>query len=79
MTLSRHSRIGAAAFVGAVALALTACGSSGGTGASTTGASKAPYLSGELNGAGASSQESAMAAWRAGFKSLNSGATVNYD
>jgi len=79
VTLSRHSRIGAAAFVGAVALALTACGSSGGTGASTTGASKAPSLSGELNGAGASSQESAMAAWRAGFQSLNSGATVNYD
>lgn len=74
MTLSRHSRIGAAAFVGAVALALTACGSSGGAGAST-----APSLSGELNGAGSSAQESAMAAWRAGFQSLNSGATVNYD
>lgn len=76
MTLSRHSRIGSAAFVGAIALALTACGSAGGTATGTAGGGN---LSGELNGAGSSAQESAMAAWRAGFQSLNSGATVNYD
>lgn len=36
-------------------------------------------LSGSLNGAGASSQESAMEAWRAGFQGLNADVTVNYD
>ena len=36
-------------------------------------------LSGTLNGGGASSQESAQGAWRAGFQSANSGVTVNYD
>nr|WP_237448081.1 phosphate ABC transporter substrate-binding protein PstS [Nocardioides flavescens] len=36
-------------------------------------------LSGTLNGGGASSQESAQGAWRAGFQSANEGATVNYD
>jgi len=75
VTLSRHSRIGAAAFVGVLALALTSCSSSSGGSSSTSSST----LKGELNGAGASSQESAMAAWRAGFQSLNSGATVNYD
>lgn len=44
-------------------------------------ASDAPAgeLSGSLNGAGASSQESAMEAWRASFQGLNPGVTVNYD
>jgi phosphate transport system substrate-binding protein len=77
VTLSRHGRIGAAALVGALALALTACGSS--SDGSTGGGTASRTLNGELNGAGASSQESAMAAWRAGFQSLNSGVTVNYD
>jgi len=36
-------------------------------------------LSGELNGAGASSQESAMEAWRAAFQSDHRATTVNYD
>lgn len=36
-------------------------------------------LSGSLNAAGASAQESAMEAWRAGFQSLHPDVTVNYD
>ncbi|WP_062379582.1 phosphate ABC transporter substrate-binding protein PstS [Demequina pelophila] len=36
-------------------------------------------LSGSLNGAGASSQESAMEAWRAGFQGEYPDVTVNYD
>ncbi len=36
-------------------------------------------LTGTLNGAGASSQEAAVAAWKKGFQTTNSGATVNYD
>ncbi|WP_062213384.1 phosphate ABC transporter substrate-binding protein PstS [Demequina oxidasica] len=40
---------------------------------------EAMTLSGSLNGAGASSQESAMEAWRAGFQTINPDVTVNYD
>src|SRR3546814_2706515 len=36
-------------------------------------------LSGELNGSGASSQESAMDAWRSGFQNANPDVTVSYD
>ncbi|NNU27505.1 phosphate ABC transporter substrate-binding protein PstS [Isoptericola sp. JC619] len=36
-------------------------------------------LSGTLSGGGASSQEAAMNAWRAGFQQANPDATVNYD
>ena len=36
-------------------------------------------LSGTLNGAGASSQEAAQAAWQAGFQMANENVTVNYD
>ncbi len=36
-------------------------------------------LSGTLNGAGASSQESAITAWRQGFQQSNEAVTVNYD
>ncbi|WP_430868367.1 phosphate ABC transporter substrate-binding protein PstS [Demequina aurantiaca] len=44
-----------------------------------TAAPEAMALSGSLNGAGASSQESAMEAWRAGFQTANPDVTVNYD
>jgi phosphate transport system substrate-binding protein len=85
--LSLHGRVGAVALAGALALTLTACGSddpiadaTGGSD-STDDAGAAPVgdLSGELNGAGASSQEKAMDAWRAGFQSANADVTVNYD
>ncbi len=88
MKLSLHGRVGAVALVGALALALAACGSDDPIGGATSGAgasgapsSGAPAgdLSGELNGAGASSQEKAMDAWRAGFQSSNPDVTINYD
>ncbi|WP_448059038.1 phosphate ABC transporter substrate-binding protein PstS [Cellulomonas hominis] len=80
-----HGRIGAIALTGVLALALTACGSDDPTGSSgdTTGDASAPAevsaLSGELNGSGASSQESAMDAWRSGFQNANPDVTVSYD
>jgi phosphate transport system substrate-binding protein len=76
------------AFASAVALtfALAACSPSNEaeespTSDATGGATEAPAveLSGNLQGAGASSQESAMEAWRAGFQGLNADVTVNYD
>ncbi|MBO3100767.1 phosphate ABC transporter substrate-binding protein PstS [Cellulomonas fengjieae] len=80
MKLSLHGRTGAIALTGILALTLTACGSDDPTGsgnASTT--PEQSTLSGELNGAGATSQEKAMDAWRAGFQSANPDVTVNYD
>lgn len=82
MKLNR-GRTGALALAGVVALSLTACGSDNPTGdAETTGGTDtAPVssLSGELVGSGASSQESAMEAWRAGFQTANPDVTVSYD
>jgi phosphate transport system substrate-binding protein len=80
--LSLHRRAGAVALTGALALTLAACGSDDptGTGDATSGSDESvSTLSGELNGAGASSQEKAMDAWRAGFQSGNPDVTVNYD
>jgi phosphate transport system substrate-binding protein len=76
--------------VAVLALALSACGAandSGSDGDSASGGSSESAgttdgggsISGTLNGGGASSQESAQGAWRAGFQSANEGATVNYD
>ncbi|MDM8083478.1 phosphate ABC transporter substrate-binding protein PstS [Cellulomonas cellasea] len=80
MKLSPH-RAGALALAGTLALTLTACGSDDPVGGATgaAGAPSASDLSGELNGAGASSIESAMEAWRAGFQNENPDVTVNYD
>lgn len=58
----------------AVALGLGACSASNESG----GGSGNLDLSGTLNGAGATSQEAAMAAWKAGFQQ-QSDVTVNYD
>ncbi|WP_282948528.1 phosphate ABC transporter substrate-binding protein PstS [Cellulomonas endometrii] len=80
MKLNR-GRTGALALAGVVALSLTACGSdnpTGSTSESSDGGSEST-LSGELVGSGASSQESAMEAWRAGFQSANPDVTVSYD
>jgi phosphate transport system substrate-binding protein len=77
-------RSGAVASAAALSLLLAACtpsneetestATSGGT------ETEAPAsLSGSISGAGASSQEAAVAAWRAGFQALNPDATVNYD
>lgn len=72
----------------ALTLSLAACSASNEetTDESTSGAATteetteaAASLSGNLQGAGASSQESAMDAWRAGFQSANPDVTVGYD
>jgi phosphate transport system substrate-binding protein len=81
--LSRFTRAGSVAAVGALALTLAACGSDPEPdtpgGGSTTDSGETSSLSGELSGGGASSQEAAMEAWRAGFQQANPDATVNYD
>lgn len=82
MKLSLHGRIGAIALTGAVALSLAACGSDDPTGSGDVAAApdaSAVTLSGDLNGAGATSQEKAMDAWRAGFQSANPDVNINYD
>ncbi|HEY7043620.1 MAG TPA: phosphate ABC transporter substrate-binding protein PstS, partial [Nocardioidaceae bacterium] len=62
-----------------VALGLTGCGASneGDDDSNGNGGGGSSSLSGQLNGAGATSQEAAMAAWKAGFQGDNSGVTVN--
>jgi phosphate transport system substrate-binding protein len=62
-------------------LVLTACGAaneSGNAAAGTVGGDT-EQLSGELVGAGSSAQQAAMQAWQAGFSSVQSDVTVNYD
>lgn len=79
-TSIRHLRTPIAVL--ALGLALTACGAAneeptgGATGGDTGGPSG---LSGTLNGGGASSQEAAQNAWRAGFQEANPDVTINYD
>ncbi|WP_296665504.1 phosphate ABC transporter substrate-binding protein PstS [Demequina sp.] len=79
------TRTGAVLTATALSLALAACTasneetpSSAAPSASDTGDAMME-LSGSLNGAGASSQESAMEAWRAGFQTAYPDVTVNYD
>jgi phosphate transport system substrate-binding protein len=64
----------AAVAVLALGLSVSACGASNES--SDSGSSS---LSGKLDGAGSSAQESAMDAWRAGFQQDNTGVTINYD
>lgn len=79
------ARTGAVLTATALTFALAACSASNEAPASndsaepSTSETAAMELSGSLNGAGASSQESAMEAWRAGFQSANPNVTVNYD
>ncbi|WP_435770183.1 phosphate ABC transporter substrate-binding protein PstS [Nocardioides sp. SYSU DS0651] len=63
--------------VAALALTLTACGSSDDEGGS--GSTDAAELSGELSVGGASSQESAQNAWIVGFSEIAPDVTINYD
>ena len=62
----------------ALGLGLTACGAANEEPAASDDGSGSS-LSGTLNGGGASSQEAAQNAWRAGFQEANPGVTVNYD
>ncbi|PUA81460.1 phosphate ABC transporter substrate-binding protein PstS [Nocardioides currus] len=72
---------GAAAL--ALSISLTACGAGNETDANADSGSdtttETGTLSGELNGAGASSQEKAMEAWSVGFQGLNPDVTLNYN
>ncbi|AJT42380.1 phosphate ABC transporter substrate-binding protein PstS [Psychromicrobium lacuslunae] len=79
MKVLRYGRVAAVIAVGAIAL--TACGtdnatpgSSNNTGSSPAGAS----VTGTLTGIGASSQTSAMDAWKTKFAAANQGAQVQY-
>jgi phosphate transport system substrate-binding protein len=60
-----------------LALAVAACGSSS-SGGSTSGGGGGE-LSGEIAGAGATSQEAAQEAWIANIEAENSGVTISYD
>jgi phosphate transport system substrate-binding protein len=60
-----------------LAIGVAACGSSDDETASS--ASGGGDLSGEIAGAGATSQEAAQEAWTANFENENSGATIAYD
>lgn len=80
------TRTGMVLTAAALSLSLAACTASNEEPAenesSTPGTSEtaeAMELAGSINGAGASSQESAMEAWRAGFQAINPDVTVNYD
>lgn len=79
MKISRIAQLGAVAAV--AALSLTACAANEGTpgGSATEPGTDGPALSGELVGAGASSQEVAVQAWAAGFQTANPDVTVSYD
>lgn len=80
MTLSLLRRSTPLVGIAALALALSACGGDDDTtddGAATEDAGG--ELSGELNGAGASSQDAAMRAWIAGIEAQNADLRVNYD
>ncbi len=80
MNVTSIRRFGAPVAAVALGLALSACGAAneeptGGSGEADGGST----LSGTLNGGGASSQEAAQNAWRAGFQQANPDVTVNYD
>jgi phosphate transport system substrate-binding protein len=63
------------AFASILALGVAACGSS----SDDTNSSSSGDLSGEIAGAGATSQEAAQEAWIANFENENSGVTISYD
>jgi phosphate transport system substrate-binding protein len=82
---SRLARAGSAALAGLLALTLSGCGSDdplGRAGIEPPGGGvvvDGPAVSGTFAGAGASSLEAAMDAWRAQFQGAHTRATVNYD
>ncbi len=81
--LNMNTRLITALAVGALATGAAACGdpasSDSGSGSDTAAAKSDVKLSGQIAGAGASSQAAAQEAWTAGFQSANSGVTVSYD
>jgi phosphate transport system substrate-binding protein len=82
VTRSNLRRLAApGAFALTAVLALSACGAANDEPEDNTDPSAAggESLSGRVAGGGASSQEAAQAAWRAGFQTANPDATINYD
>ncbi|TQL01690.1 phosphate ABC transporter substrate-binding protein PstS [Cellulomonas sp. SLBN-39] len=79
MKLTPHSRLGAVALTGALALTLAACSSGSSEEPGATGDGAAAELSGSLAAAGATSQENAVAGWIAGFNEQQPGVAVSYD
>ena len=77
MKLSALTKV--AAIGGIAALTLTSCAANEAGGGTTDGGNGNSSLSGELVGAGASSQGSAQEAWIAAFQSANPDVTVNYE
>jgi phosphate transport system substrate-binding protein len=66
--------------IAVLALALTGCGAANDDdNGGDSGDSASSSLSGTLAGGGATSQESAQTAWRAGFQNANPEATITYD
>jgi len=62
-----------------LALGVAACGGSDDTTSGGGGSSAGGELSGEIAGAGATSQEAAQEAWIANLEAENSGVTISYD
>jgi phosphate transport system substrate-binding protein len=86
MRLDKTKKVAATAAAGLIMVALGGCGAANenaaadpGSGNSNSTGGADERLQGELNGAGASSQSAAQEAWKAGFVTLQSGVTVNYD
>lgn len=65
--------------IAALAIVLSACSAANDTSGGDVSDAAGSGLSGTLNGGGASSQEKAQNAWRAGFQTANPDATVTYD
>lgn len=90
-TVKIANRTGVIATATVLTLALAACSATNETtpetstpaatsaAPTTSEAADAMMLSGELNGAGASTQQVAMEAWRANFQSSHPDLTINYD
>jgi phosphate transport system substrate-binding protein len=81
LKLSTTSRTTAVATALAGTLALTACGAANETGTASSGggSGEGAQLSGDLVGAGASSQQAAMEAWQAGFQGKHPEIDFSYD
>ncbi|MGI5188311.1 phosphate ABC transporter substrate-binding protein PstS [Promicromonospora sp. CA-289599] len=82
MSTSRYTRLVAAATAGALLVPLAGCAAVGLPGAGAEGepsTEPGPVVVGEFHGVGASSQESAMEAWIAGFREQHPDAAVTYD
>jgi phosphate transport system substrate-binding protein len=62
-----------------LALGIAACGGSDSSSGGSSSGGGSAEVSGEVAGAGASSQEAAQEAWIAEFENANSGATISYD